>query len=380
MARAWLWAPVYGAVALAAGCSAASSDSQTGAGGGAAASGGGGGAGNAAGAGAAINTGGSANGGGGGVSGECAGVTQEANNTVKPADVIWTIDTSCSMVEETAAVRQNMNDFSKQISAAGVDIRIVLIAEQWEPSPVPGLIPDDGICIDGPLGSGQCPQDSNLPKFAHIFQTVTSSNSLQLILQTYPTWKDVLRPNSLKIFTVVTDDNSAITAADFTSQVNTLDPVVIQPNSWKVYGIYSFTDCPSAATPGSVYASLVQQTGGVAGDLCLQNLKPVFDQLALGIVSAAKLDCGWLIPPPPAGETFNKDKVNVVFTPSAGTPTTIGKVGSKADCGAQGGWYYDDGQNPTAVLLCESTCQTIQSDDQGRIDIKFGCDTVLVPS
>ncbi len=158
-----------------------------------------------------------------------------------------------------------------------------------------------------------------------------------MIISTYPTWKTVLRPNSLKIFTVVTDDNSALPAKSFTDSVNTLDPVVIKPNSWKVYGIYCFSDCPSAATPGTVYQELVSQTGGVAGDLCLQNFKPVFDKLAAGIVGSAKLDCAWTIPPPPAGETFNKNKVNVIFTPGGGAPQPpIGKVGSKADCGPAG--------------------------------------------
>lgn len=371
------------------GCSAASNESGDGFGGGSAAAGGAGNAGGAIGTGAnggsgaqggSINTGGSGNGGGGGVGNTCAGVTQEANNAVLPADVIWTIDTSCSMTEETAAVRANMNNFSKQIANAGVDIRIVLIAEQYAPSPFPGIIPDEGICIDAPLGSGKCPADTNPLGFNHIYQTVGSTNSLQLIIQTFPTWKTVLRPNSLKIFTVVTDDNSAMPAKDFTDQVNALDPALIKANSWKVYGIYSFTNCPSAATPGKVYQELVSQTGGVAGDLCLQNFKPVFDQLAAGIVGASKLDCGWTIPPPPAGETFNKTKVNVVFTPGGGpSQPPIIKVDSKAECGPQGGWYYDDENNPTTVLLCDTTCQAIQADPNGKIDIQFGCDTVTVP-
>lgn len=366
-------------------CSAASNESD-GSGGGSSGggsgsgSGGGGGiiqTGGTGGGGGVIETGGT--GGGGGSGNSCAGVSQKADNTVLPADVIWTIDTSCSMVEETAAVRANMSAFSKQISNAGIDIRIVLIAEQYKPPPFPGF-PDDGICIDAPLGSGFCPGDTNPVAYNHLYQTVASTNSLQLILSTYPTWKTVLRPNSLKIFTVVTDDNSALPAKDFTDGVNALDPVVIKPNSWKVYGIYCFNDCPSAASPGTVYQTLVQQTGGVAGDLCLQNFKPVFDKLAAGIVGSAKLDCAWTIPPPPAGETFNKTKVNVIYTPGGGAPQPpIGKVANKAACGAQGGWYYDDENNPSSVLLCDNTCQAIQSDPSGQIDIQFGCDTVQVP-
>ncbi|MEZ4219558.1 MAG: hypothetical protein R3B13_01430 [Polyangiaceae bacterium] len=359
------------------GCSAASDPEGSGVGGD-----GGTGNGGTGNSGAAIGVGGGGAaigvGGGGNVGGECAGVSQEANNAVLPADVIWTIDTSCSMTEETQAVRDNMNKFSQGISQAGVDIRIALIAEQYGPPPFPGL-PADGICIAGPLGSGQCPNDTKLPKFAHIFQTVASTNSLSLIIQTYPNWKTILRPNSVKIFTVVTDDNSSMTAQDFTNQVNALDPTSIKANQWKVYGIYSFTNCPSAATPGSVYAELVKQTGGVASDLCLQNFAPVFSQLAAGIIGSAKLDCGWSIPPPPAGQTFNKGKVNVLFTSGGGGQQPVYHVNSKADCGPNGGWYYDDDVNPTTVLVCDNTCQTIQSDPSGKIDVQFGCDTLGVP-
>ncbi len=361
------------------GCSAASDPSGSGGNGSGAGATGATGAGTGTGGnGAAIGLGGGGNGGSGNFGGECAGVSQEANNAVLPADVIWTIDTSGSMAFETQAVRDNMNKFSQGIVAAGVDIRIALIAEQYEPPKFPGL-PDDGICIAAPLGSGSCPNDSKLPTFAHIFQTVASTNSLQLIIQRYPDWKGILRHNSVKIFTIVTDDNSAMSAADFTKAVNGLDPTLVKPNQWKVYGIFSFTDCPSAAKPGAVYKNLVTQTGGVASDLCLQNFAPVFSQLANGIIGSAKLDCGWSIPPPPAGQTFNKGQVNVQYTPGGGTKQPIYKVPSKANCGPSGGWYYDDENNPTTVLVCDSTCQTIQADPTGKIDVEFGCATINVP-
>lgn len=368
-------------VALAYGCSASSDAAGSGGGLGQGGSSASGGTIAAGGSGGSLNMGGggSGTGGSGAVGGECAGVNQSAQSGVLPADVIWAIDTSCSMSEETAAVRQNMNAFSSQIANAGIDVRIVMIAEQYDPGPFPPLS-EEGICIGAPLGSGQCPGDTNLPKFAHIYQTVGSTDSLQLFLSTYPTWKQQLRPGAVKIFVVVTDDNSALPAADFTTQLNALDPATIQANQWRFYGIFCFTDCPSAANTGTVYQELVTQTNGVAGDLCLQNFKPVFDQLASGIVGAVKLDCVWAIPPPPQGQTFDKTKVNVEFTNGSGQTTTIYKVASAADCGPQGGWYYDDENNPKNVIVCPSTCQSIQADPNGKIELKFGCATIIVPS
>jgi hypothetical protein len=375
-------------LSLSVGCSAAADppgDSEAG-GSGAAASGGGmnlGGGGSSAGGagsgnGGGLAFGGSGNEGGGSGGGECAGVSQQASNAVLPVDVIWTIDTSGSMTEETAAVRANMNAFSQQITAAGVDVRIVLVAEQYSPPPFPGF-PDEGICIGAPLGSGKCPDDNKAPNFLHVFKSVGSTNSLSLVLQTYPNYKNALRPGSMKILTVVTDDNSALSAAAFTQQFDAIDPANVVPGLWKVYGIYCFSKCPSAAKQGTVYQQLVQQTQGVAGDLCTQNFKPVFDQLAAGVVSASKLSCGWKIPAAPAGETFDKQKVNVVFTDGSAQATTFGKVGSAADCGPNGGWHYDNEQNPTMVLVCPSTCQAIQSDPNGKIDVQFGCATKLAP-
>lgn len=368
-------------VICALGCSAASNEDGSGGGGsgaGGAASGGGGGVGNGGGSGGLITTGGTGQGGGGGVGNACAGVSQKASGTL-PVDVIWAIDTSCSMSEETAAVKANMNKFSQLISTAGVDVRIVVIAEQWAPSPFPGIVPEEGICIDKPLGSGQCPGDTNFPLYAHVYETVNSTDALIKYLEQYPNYKNMLRPESVKIFTVVTDDNSSKPAAQFTTELNALDPAMIKPSQWKMYGIYCYSDCPSAAKPGTVYKELVQQTGGVSSDMCLQNFDPVFNQLAQGVVGAAKLDCAWGIPPPPPGENFNPNKVNVIFTPGGGSGAPIGKVGSAADCGPNGGWYYDNDQAPTKVQVCPGTCQTIQSDPNGQIEIQFGCDTIYVP-
>jgi hypothetical protein len=371
------------ACALALSCSATSTGSHVGANGGTGAGGSGSGGTGAINPGTggtgAINpgTGGTGAGtGSGGSGGACAGVTQKAQNTVLPADVIWTIDTSCSMTEETAQVRQNMNAFSNQIANAGVDIHIVLIAEQYQQL-FPGL-PVQGICIDAPLGSGQCPGDTNLPRFAHIFQTVGSTDSLSLILSTYPQWKAQLRPNSAKIFVSVTDDNSAMPAAEFTQKLNALDPNVIKSNLWKFDGIFCYSQCPSAATVGTVYKDLVTQTGGVSGDLCLQNFKPVFDALAKGVIGTA-LTCNWAIPPVPQGQTFNPGKVNVVFTDDSGTQHTLYKVKSQAECGPKGGWYYDDDNKPTTVIACPASCSEIKASKKGEVQVKFGCDTKVIP-
>lgn len=87
--------------------------------------------------------------------------------------------------------------------------------------------------------------------------------------------------------------------------------------------------------------------------------------------------CSYQIPLPTSGAP-NYQQVNVVFTPNGGSATTIPNVGTKAMCPASGdGWYYDDPNAPTAILLCASTCGTIQANTSGTVDIALGCSTVI---
>jgi hypothetical protein len=48
--------------------------------------------------------------------------------------------------------------------------------------------------------------------------------------------------------------------------------------------------------------------------------------------------------------------------------------GLPSNCGANGGWYYDDPAAPKNIKLCDSTCQSLQG---GRVDLEFGCKTIV---
>jgi len=68
--------------------------------------------------------------------------------------------------------------------------------------------------------------------------------------------------------------------------------------------------------------------------------------------------------------------VNVSFTPGGGSEQTIGKVDDEASCGAGGGWYYDNNADPQTIILCPASCDTVQLDDAGKIEVVLGCTTV----
>ena len=325
--------------------------------------------------------------GGFGVGGGCASVSQTAENQILPVDIIWAIDTSDSMVGELEATRDNMNQFAQTILNAGIDVHVVLIAKPGDPNGGSVLNPDPGLCIGPPLATGACPGGSNPPKYQHVETGVGSNNALNKLIDNYSAYKGTLRQNSIKYFAVVTDDDATDapnnSAGAFIANVDALDPGWF--DQWKFFGVFCTGSCGvlfACADRGDVYNALVAQKGGTAGDLCGGNsngFSAVFSALAQTVVQSKTLDCSWKIPPPPAGETFDKTKVNVEYTGTGGK-TSIYYVPDPAMCGPQGGWYYDDAANPMTIKVCPSTCSTFQADAMGKVDILFGCDTLVIPN
>lgn len=97
---------------------------------------------------------------------------------------------------------------------------------------------------------------------------------------------------------------------------------------------------------------------------------------ALQAIQGKAIACEIPIPDPGNGDVINPAKVNVTFTPGGGSAATLGNVPTAADCGTNGSaWYYDDPQMPTKIILCPATCDSVQGDDQGKLNILLGCDT-----
>jgi hypothetical protein len=359
-----------------------------------------GGSGNAGGGNGGSAAGGSGNGGSGGLdldSGSggttlgdgqaCESQSQTADNKVRPVDVIFAVDTSDSMVNELQQVEAHVNNFVNAITNVGIDVHVVLIARPGNPTDGTLFNPDPGICLDPPLATGTCPGGSKPPLYQHVEDGVGSNNALDKFIDDYPQYKQTLRQDAVKYFAVVSDDNATDgpinSAGAFVQAVNSLDPGWF--DTWKFFGIFCTGSCGvllACAATGSVYIDLVSQTGGVAGDLCgnNQNFQPVFDQMSQAVVAGKSIDCAWNIPPAPAGQKFQQGLVNVNYIPGgSGSAQPIYHVDTAADCGASGGWYYDDNANPTQVLVCPSTCSAIQANPTARVDVLFGCQTIDVP-
>jgi hypothetical protein len=119
-----------------------------------------------------------------------------------------------------------------------------------------------------------------------------------------------------------------------------------------------------AAAGGTTQAFLVD-TGG--------NVNMQFLAAMNAIRNSAS--CQYTIPVPASG-TPNFAEVNVVFTPDGGSATTIPNVASASACPSNGnGWYYDNANAPTAIVLCGSTCGSVLA---GTVNIQLGCSTVIL--
>ncbi|HEY3450570.1 MAG TPA: hypothetical protein VGK67_29710 [Myxococcales bacterium] len=126
-----------------------------------------------------------------------------------------------------------------------------------------------------------------------------------------------------------------------------------------------------AAAGGTGQAYLVDTGGNVTQQMLT----------ALNAIRGAALGCAYSIPPPTAGATLDLNKVNVQYTPgTGGSPQLFVQVLDEAHCpSGSDGWHYDDSTNPTKIVLCSATCQRVQADTSGQVDILIGCATQHCP-
>lgn len=306
---------------------------------------------------------------------ECAGYDEQAQNGTQPTDIIIAVDQSSSMNEEVIFVQEQLNAFSQQIVAAMIDVHVILIVEK--PGGPEGENP---VCVPPPLAGPDCAD--NEPMFKHVNQHVDSNNAWEMIVETYPQYSHLLRPGAQKHVVVISDDAPSLTGAEFDQMLLALDPQFV---GYRQHAIYGFTYpgafclpgsdpcCGYADGDGSEYGRHTDATGGIKGNLCLQDFQPVWSELAMQVIENTTLACDWAIPPPPPGEMLDPMRVNVHYSGDGVAPQLLGFVDGSAACGLGQGWYYDDGAQPTRIYACPETCATFQGLANARIDIKFGC-------
>jgi len=312
---------------------------------------------------------------------ECAGETVPAEQKLQGARVVFVVDNSPSMYAETAEVQAQLNGFAQGVVDDGIDVRVVMLSAAATGYYTTNYV-DQGICIAAPLGSGECsPEpdplgialDTNLPQFLHVDQYTNSSNAIPVIIEQQPQWGPFTSGVDTVHFVIVSDDNSNQPAGYFIENFIEVEP----DRAAIVHAVVPTTDCDEAANIRQVYIDLAELTGGVVGDLCDQDFTTVFQALTNAVIQEAELPCEYSIPVPPDGNVFDPEQVNVEFEDGQGGGFDVGYVESEADCASvDQGWYYDDPQNPTAILVCPQTCVAIQGVLGSGVRVVLGCATI----
>lgn len=297
---------------------------------------------------------------------ECATAEGVATNVVLPVDIIWAIDTSGSMDQETEEVENYVDDFSAFIAQSGLDYHVILVA-------------DSDVCFPQPPAGPNC---SDSATFRHVKMKVDSNDAFEVIIAAYPSFQDFMRPNAKVSFVLVTDDNSDESWQWFDGQLGQLTNPGF-PNGYTFHCIVAqggmpFIGCCGwqgcGAAIGEEYIDLANQTGGIDESICNDDWLGIFTAIANNVMTDTVLPCVYEIPDPGGGQQIHPDQVNVVFTPDGGgQPWTIRNVPDASLCGNDG-WYYDDPVNPTQVILCPETCAGLS---EGELKIVFGCATVV---
>jgi hypothetical protein len=305
-------------------------------------------------------------------SASCAGEEVSADLVALPSDIIWVVDQSGSMNQETAFVQAKLNDFANLIDASNIDYRVVMIATKSG---------SNAICVPGPLAGPSCGDNT---RFKLVDQRVGSTNGPSLAISQYPNYSSFLRPDAVKHFVFVTDDNSAMSASAFLSGLDALQPAGTFDDR-RIHAIYAFGTPPKGCTgpfgtgaaEGTVYTTLVTTTGGARGVICEDDWSQVFADITAAVVAGSQVACDLAIPEPPAGETLDPSKVNVKYLAGGVAPgETLPRVSDVTACSGAG-WYYDDNATPTSITLCPDSCTTVQGDVDANVKVVFGCATQL---
>lgn len=323
---------------------------------------------------------------------ECAFVSSEAKTELLPTDIVWAIDTSGSMFASFLAIQAALTTFSDQVTASGIDARIVLLA-------------GSGFCVPAPLGSGNCgaaaaegqtAPDSREPAFLHLDLPFGANLGMETLLNNHDSYKHLLRPGALTHL-VITEDGVPPMSADLvvehlegraSATLSAPWTPALEPGRWVFHGVvckdgFGIGTCFLSDAVPETTLQLIERTGGLvgnlndAGSMTVDPFADLLTKLAEQVIVGARVSCEYTIPPPPSGGTLNPDEVNVAIVDGTGS-TVLPRAASRDECAENLAWAYDNSAAPTRVELCPTACAAAQGKPDGRVEVRFGCETVVL--
>lgn len=282
-------------------------------------------------------------------------------------DVVWVVDSSRSMMDERARITDTINRFVEDIQSQVSDVHVVMIT--------------DVNIVPAPLGTDP-------DRYRFVPRYVDSQEPLQALLEHLPEYRDFLRPNAQSHLIVVSDDDSALSAAEFLPEMDReLGPFTFHavaspdidgqacrdavPNEQCL----SFGDMYPAlcggAAPGIQYYELAAVTGGERISICDDDWAMVFGLLSNAVLEPAPVPCTLPLAVRSDGEA--PSSVEVRLLPEE-VPLDRPVEFASADACAEGvaGFYQIDGPLPQ-VGLCPVSCEHVR-EASAEVLIRLDCD------
>ena len=194
-------------------------------------------------------------------------------------DIIWVVDSSGSMSDELAGVKEHINKFAQVISQSGVDFHLIMVAEKGNEALK--------ICVAEPLGGPNC---GNGPQFQHIDTVVSSTDGPDILLALADpnntdsealAFQGFVRPGSRRAVIFVTDDDSTARASTVLAAL----PGLPSLSGAVIHSVIGTTvqECPDLADEGDEYRIMSQQTGGLILPICCDDYAQLVNALALDV-------------------------------------------------------------------------------------------------
>lgn len=356
------------------------------------------------------------------------GVVVDTEHSIRPVDLILVVDNSASMVDEIAALEQQLYpNLAYPLDAQAVEAQFILLTDH-------GSGPTE-VCI-GPQLAGPGATCDGLPgditeRFHHYSTAIGDHDGLCQLLDSYngvqdgatpdefglhdEGWSTWLRQEALKVIVVLSDDGlactwrgevfddandptltpsssqAAVAAADWDRQLlqrGTFHFGTLAHRNYRLYTLVGLAEpqnspieagfssnqglvtsqCLGATSPGFGYQWLSRLTGARRYPSCNDGIYDLmFRNMAADIIEGAADPCALVVT---ETEPYEADNLEVEYTP--GVPAQrerFPEVADAAGCGTEDAFYVDEG----IVRLCPKTCERVSEDAAARLGLIANC-------
>jgi hypothetical protein len=303
---------------------------------------------------------------GGDDSGACTSTSKEAHRI--PLDIVFLIDQSGSMTgTKWIGTTNALTTFFNDPASIGIGAGMVYFPTQ-EPY---DCEPTHYAVLDVPIGAlpGNAFALTNSMPFDATGIGTPTYGAVKGALMAATAYQDA-HPSHKVALVLATDGDPIGCGANGIDETAAVAKSALNYNGVRTYVI---------GVAGSKIANLDKIAAG-GGTVKAYDITQDINEFAakMAEIRTEALACDFEIPPTPNGEEIDPDRVNFTYTPKGvGTPKILPRADNLEDCKDQPGWYYDSNSGPTKIVLCPASCATVQADNEAKVDVLFGCNSVI---